>query len=256
MGQIMAVVVIMIMIAFVFVPLAYYNANHLETEEVKQSLNLGAKTLVNCIEQEAPNLEEVGKGYERTAETDINIDKDRLLREFKKVVELNCFNRKEKYEEIEKSILAKVLVYHDRFYIADKSDRWSTPYYFSTVKTGMLLYLNTANNMVVYYDSTGNPVIQDMSGFGITEKEKNEIIINKINRIVAQYTSEPGERTGLSIQIRNPGEQDVNYRVRTSHLNVLGGITFFVVYAENNLLNIDMKDFRFKNYNVVGYTLQ
>ena len=256
MGQIMAVIVIMVTIIFVFVPISYLNASNMETEKVKQSLNLAAKAVVNCVEQDISNLDEVMNGYERIDAIDIKIDKERLLKEFKQVIESNCFNQKEKIKKIEDSILAKALVYHDMFFVADKTDNWSPPFFFTTVRAGKLLYLNTSNDLVAYYDSAGDLKTENISNYSITRKEKNEIIINKINQWVAQYTYELGERRGLNIQIRNPYEHDIEYKIKTSHLNVLDGITFFVVYAENNFLTMNMQEFNFKDYNVVGYTIE
>lgn len=256
MGQIVAVVVILLMIITVFVPMAYFEHNEFQTQDIKQNLNLSAKVLVNSVEQAQENFNVIQAGFNNIDISDIEIDKASLLRNFYANIEANYVD-KEKLEQIKRSILVKALVLNDKFYIAGQDDIWSAPYFFTEKISGGLVYLSAKDDRVYYYNG-GVKEFGKLSDFAISEEQKNDIIINKVNRIIAQYTYEERVRdNGLSIQFNNPASENGEYRHKQAGFSILsGGTTFFVVYGENKEFSISDQDMKYKNYNVVGYTLQ
>ncbi|MCX7921391.1 MAG: hypothetical protein N3B21_05125 [Clostridia bacterium] len=256
MGQIMAIILITILIIFTFVPLAVLSENRSEVQLVKQNLNLAARAVCNAIESSEVNYENISKGYERNAiAEEITIDKDRLLGEFNDVLAKNYYDEA-KTNGVKSRIYLKVLVYNDKFFVVDKTEEWSLPYFFTYYSNSLsdFVYLSTLSDQAYYY-SGGNKVYQPMTNFGITNEQKNDIIINKINEVVAKYTNDITEIDPLKIEIKNPDKQDIEYKVKHRNFNVLDGITFFVVFAEDTNLFVNSKSFKFKNYNVTGYTL-
>lgn len=107
-----------------------------------------------------------------------------------------------------------------------------------------------------YYDDTGSKVYKDISEYGITLREKNDIIIDKVNETVGRLTYEVGLRDGINIKILNEENDDINYIVQNRHFNILDGLTFFVVFVENKPMEFHGKRLNYKNYNVAGYTLE
>ncbi len=269
----MAVVIVLLLIIFAFVPLAYLNHNFIETENTKESLNLSAKALANSVEQISVNLDDLALGYSRDEDTYIRVDKEKLQREFYQILKANIMNE-QKTAEVESSILIKVLACQDVFFIAGKGKDavWSNPVFYKTTAIvdgySRNIFLNTKNNKIYYYNNAGEKVQSSLekcsviNGIACVDNDdkirvKNDVIINMINTEVARYTYEPGIRNGLNIRIRNPKEENPEKIASTSYLNVLdGGVNFFVVYGENPVLSIQSKDFKFKNYNVVGFNIQ
>jgi hypothetical protein len=255
MGQVMAVIIIVLIIIFIFVPLSVLNSNNAEIRNIKQSLNLSARALDNCVSREAANLENLSLGFEKPPENDIKVDKDKLLSEFKDILSKNmCY--KTNFKDIYNRVYIKVLVYQDMFYIADSKDRWGPPCFFTlNVENYGQVYLSINENRAYYYDGNAKKY-ESLSTFDLDEEKKNEAVIKCINDKVAQSTYEIGERNSLKIQIQNPYINDNNERVKMSYFNVLSGVTFFVVYAEDTNINVNSKDFQYKNYNVTGYTME
>ena len=128
-----------------------------------------------------------------------------------------------------------------------------------------LYYLNTRDNKVYnkyinvmnddevgYYDS--DPAVDKIiipyhiDYISLTKKEKNEIIIKKINQVISEYTD------GLVINF--PNSESLLQDIRTKELNFFQGVTFLVIYKENSYLTIKDKQMDFKEYIVSGYTLK
>jgi hypothetical protein len=255
MGQVMSAIIIVLVIIFIFVPLSVLNSNNAEIRNIKQSMNLSARALENCVSREDTNLQNLADGYDKPPEREIKVDKNKLLSEFKDIFNKNmCY--KTNFEDIYDRIYIKVLVYKDMFYIADNKDEWSQPFFFTIQQEAYgQIYLSVNENMAYYFQGKSK-TYGSLVDFGLDEGKRNEIIIKSINDKVAQYTYEIGERNSLKIQIRDPYIQDNDEKVKMSYFNVLEGVTFFVVYAEDTDINVNSKDYHYKNYNVTGYTME
>ncbi len=257
MWQITAIILIIILTLFVFVPLSYLTENYQERQEIKQSLNLSAKALLGAIEKKSQTVDVLSSGHIYQGLTNIKVDKEILLEGFYETLYKNYYH-KSKFNEIKEQIIVKVLVYEDRFFVTDQHDKWSPPYFFCWEDTvsQRLLYFNTINDSVYYYDSNNRMRWESIDSLGVDQQQKNDIIIQKLNEVIIQYTKEEGIENGLSIQIRNPDKADVKYQLEHCHFNVLEGITFFVVYMEDKNLFLNNKEFKYDNYCVVGYTME
>ncbi|MDP4181579.1 MAG: hypothetical protein Q8942_10840 [Bacillota bacterium] len=276
MGEIMAVIVILLLIIMVFVPLAYLNYTNANTEEVKQTLSLSCKVLINNIEDNSINMEEISRGYQVEDISSVSIDMKKLIKEFDQSVYSNAGNV-ENFNKVNSCILLKALVLRDKFFITKKietkpgvfEDSWGPPYFYTAAafygKQEFLIYMNTKDDRVVYFDENGNEkrdkVISDFSigpdsVLSFTRELKTKIIIDKINMEMQKNSTELGVRNGLGIKIKNPFDESVDNKVNYANVNVLnGGITFFVLYGENSFLTSDSKEFNFRNYNVAGYSM-
>jgi hypothetical protein len=275
MGEVMAVIIILLLIVMVFVPLAYLNYTTANNEEVKQTLNLSCKVIVNNIENQAVNLEGISRGYDLDDISMVNIDMKKLLGDFDEVICANSGD-KDSFDKIKKRILLKTLVLKDKFFITKKvetlpeifEDHWGPPYFFTTtVYEGSkenLIYLNTKDDRVIYFDGgieKRDKVLSDFqvapnSVLGISKELKTKIIIDKINLEMEKATMEIGVRNGIGVKIKNQYDMSIDNTINYANVNVLnGGITFFILYGDNAFLNANGKDFNFKNYNVAGYSM-
>lgn len=250
MHRIIVITVIFLVLIFTFIPLSHLEFYNRSTEEIKQKLNLSVKVLPYCIDNTDNNYMLLAEGFKRCN----TINKNKLLDEFHDVLSDNICNEK-KYQEIKSGILAKVLVYYDRFYIAGRNDRWSPPYFFTCQDGERLYYVYTRGDYVYYYNS-GNIVTCSLNSTGITKEQRNNIVINKLNSIIAIYTLDTLTGKGLNIKIYNPGCDSPEYKAKNMCFNVLDGITFFVVYSDSENLGLNGKKFRFSSCNVAGYTME
>ncbi len=255
MYQMTTTIIIMLFITFTFLPASYLRNTNIQKQNLKYCLSLSVKSLANSIHKTDINSKEVSSGKKKNDSVIIDIDKDKLLTEFYDLLNKNILSE-DKYSKAKSGITFKALVYYDKFFIAGKDDRWISPYFFTISKNNKLIYLNTKNNLCYYYNEYGIKIQTSIDNEGISGKDKNDIIINKINHVMSQYSNEKGLRTGLNIKIYNNNNQDILYKVENSSFNVLEGITFFVVHTDDVLLDINQKKFHNKNYNIVGYTFE
>ncbi len=255
MGQIIAIIIIIIMIAFSFIPMALLNHNQFQVGEIKQNLNLSAKALINSIDKEVVNVDNIAEGFNRSNEQEVSINKDKLLREFYDVLFKN-YHHEKNFAGIKSRLVVKLLVLHDRFYVANLHDQWSPPFYFTDYQLGKQIYFNTRNHTIYYYDETSEKVYQPMELYGTTAEIKNQLIIDKINSVIGNETAIYREEGQLAIEIRNQESNIGDYNSKYQNFNVLEGITFFVIYQEDSKIEINREFFQYKNYNVVGYTLR
>ncbi|WP_432664793.1 hypothetical protein R9X47_00880 [Wukongibacter baidiensis] len=255
MGKVIFFVFFIFFVTVVFIPNMILIDNNNDIELMKQNLNLASRAIINSIDKEIPNSGEMSDGYNKNFYYDVNIDHERLLKEFYDVLRKNIVDDNE-YESVKDNVKSKILVYHDKFFIADEKDLWSPPFFFMVEHNGTDIYLNSMDDKAYYYDDTGSKVYKDISEYGITLRQKNDIIIDKVNQTVGQLTYEVGLRDGINIKILNKDNDDVNYIVQNRHFNILDGLTFFVVFVENKPLEFDGKRLDYKNYNVAGYTLE
>ncbi len=254
MGQGVALVIIMVFLTMLFFSSFQLQQNRIEVTDIKQSLNLSAKALAKAVDQETLNKETISLGFTK-ANIEVSIDHDLLLEEFYKVLYQNYYHQ-DRFQGLKKSILLKVLVYYDRFYIADLQDRWSPPCYFNVSYEGNIYYLTTLDGQVYTYDEQGEKRFLRATDIEISDGEQEQLIIDKINTEIANETSRYNRGIPLVIEIKNPEIEDFQYLQKYGHFNVLEGVTFFVIYGERKTIGIDQKQFQFSNHNVVGYTLE
>ena len=255
MHNVITCILLILIISFILLPLIFLSENNLDIRETKRALNLASRAVGVSIEEKKTNLLNMAKGYRGSEQDFIEIDKDRLLFEFYDVLHSNI-PADDKFEKIKSSIKAKIIVYYDRFFVADSNDGWSAPYFFTVEKDGRLIYLYSNNNKAYYYDKDGNVKDTDIKALGISEMEKNDIVISKLNEVVGKYTSGQEDARGLSIQILNPANDNAGYIAKNSGFNVLDDITFFVVYKDNFHLEENRYKIKYQNFNVAGYTVK
>lgn len=255
MGKLIGFIIVIIFIIFTF--LAVYNLyqNSYAIEDVKYVISLSAKALGNCVETTKTNLYGERRGFDKNIyENPVTVDKDKLLIEFYDSLYSNYYDE-EVFNKITSDIIAKILVYDDKFYVAGISDKWSPPYFFTKEVGGNIIYLNTSSDVAYYYNASGNKVYSNITSFSITQEEKQQEIIDKLNETVSQLTFDYYRQNGLKIETYNPFKSDGEYIASYSRFNILDGLTFFVVFAENRGIYLDNRELIYKNYNVVGYTM-
>ncbi|WP_432409478.1 hypothetical protein [Wukongibacter sp. M2B1] len=254
MGRAIFLIFIVLILIIIMVPSMLFISNQNDRVIMKNNLNLAAKVLINAVDKQVINMDELGEGYIKSIDYEIRVDRDRLLSEFYEVLFENVLE-KSWYEEIKRDIKAKIIVYNDRFYICDNLDRWSPPYYFIDKYNGEPLYLNTMTDTACYYDDLGDKVSSDISFFGISNAEKEDLIINKLNEQIVKYVMNEFKE-GINIKIYNPHKPDGAYKAEYSRFNVLDGLTFFVVYVENDVKSVFDNEIKLSNYQIAGYTLE
>ena len=252
MGKLIGFIVIIIFIVFTFLAAYHLYQNNYAIEDIKYSINLSAKALANCTYITKSNINNQSIGYLKSL--NVVIDKERLLKEFYDSLYLNYYNE-EVFNKIKSNLVVKIVVYHDKFYVADVNDKWSPPYFFTIQKSGNIIYFNSKNDLVYYYNATGDKVYSNISNFDIKQEQRQQVIIDKLNSIVSQHTFDQIRQKGLKIETYNPFKADGEYIAKYSRFNILDGLTFFVVFAEDKRVYLDNREFKYKNYNVVGYTM-
>ncbi|MDF2522565.1 MAG: hypothetical protein K0R31_206 [Clostridiales bacterium] len=257
MQQIHAAIVLLIVIIFIFIPSMGLKEVHDSNQDIKQALNLSTRVIGNCVDRSKINFTELARGYNRDSHIPIEVDRERLMKEFYQLMSKNLTSER-KFQSVKDKLLVKVVVYYDQFFVADKKDSWSAPYFFTWDSGNELIYLNTQDDTVSYYDASGyRRNDRTITYYGLNREQKNDQIIKQLNAVVAQYTSEKLIRkNGLKIEIQNSARSDLGLKLNKSFFNVLDGVTFFVIYAENPSMVVNSKDVKYRNYNVVGYTVE
>jgi len=238
----------------VFVPAALLVQNNFERMEIRDAICLSAKALAGSLKHTAGNYRLIAEGKLNDGNSEIEIDKERLLQEFYSTLKLNILNDK-KFEQLVAAMKIKILVYSDRFYVADSMDRWSAPYFFTVEKDGLIFYLFNSSTKAYYYNDSGDKIYADIQDIGISKEHKNSIIIDKLNAVVNEFTYSYEDKNRFSIKILNPESNDIMYLKEYAMFNVLDGITFFVVCTDSKNTVIREKGIKYKNYNVIGYTI-
>ncbi|MCD5413530.1 MAG: hypothetical protein LR001_00785 [Clostridiales bacterium] len=255
MGQIVALIVILIMALFLFLPMFNLVENHYEVTDVKQRLVLSSKVLINSIQKEDINQSKLMLENSDRFGTEIIVDRDKLLSSFYDMVHKN-FPNKNKREKVLSNIKAKILVEHNRLYYASDEDIWGLPTFFMHNYSDEIVYLSIKNSLAYIYNNDNTRVYKETRKFGISNEDKEQIIIDKINEVVAKHTFQEGMCSILSINIRNKHTEDIYKKMIEANFNVLEGITFFIVYSDEVVKKINNEEFIFKNYNVVGTTIE
>lgn len=254
MGQGVSLILILIFSLVLFFGAYHLQENRYEVMDIKENLNLAAKALAKAVDVETENLALGAMGF-LIHHKEIKVDQEVLLEEFYNTLYRNYYHR-ERYEAVRNAILLKVLVYHDRFYIADFKDQWSPPYFFTYPYGSEIYYATTLEDDLYYLDSNGNPVWVKPEMVGLTQGAREELMIQRLNSVIAAETARFNEGVPLKVEIKNPYQEGVDYFLQYGHFNALEGITFFVIYGDGKKVGVDHQTLAFTNYNVVGYTLE
>ncbi len=217
--------------------------NHNDSIIIERTLNSASKILIDSYDKKITNIDALAEGYEKV-NIDIEIDKDRLLKQFYEITK-GTIADDDLYTEIIENIKTKMLVYEDKFFISYNEDSWGPPYFFTYKYNDKIYYLNTKNDNVYYYNGN-NKVYDTIGDIGLSNIQKDYIIIDKINEYIKKYLDEGS----FEIKIKNEHDFKEGYQ----YFNVLDGLTFFVIYKEDNLIDI-WDRINYKKYNVAGYTL-
>ncbi len=255
MYQTITVIVLILFIAVTFLPLAYQVYYEMITEKIKHAVNLSVKILPNCILDNEDNQRNIASGYKRSYKSPVEIDKKKLVAEFYDAMEKNMAGS-ELFEKMKECILLKVIVYYDRFYVADKYDRWSPPFFFTKTNGDKLYYLYSYGNVARSLEGGENSDDIYLNEIPLTEEQRNDIVIEKLNDVIESYTFEFSSGSGIKIKIFNPEKNDPEYKAHNNYFNVLDGVTFFVVYRNVNATAVNNTIFRFDKAAVSGYTME
>lgn len=238
----------------IFMAVALSSSHDIFREDLKENLILSAKVLKQNISNSQESMEGISNGYNKEYK-DIIIDEENLISDFNAMLYRHYLN-KNKYESIKQQLYVKVLVYPDRFQIANYKDLWSAPYYFTSMTSdNKQLFLNAKDNTVYYYDDANNKVEDTLDNYALSMSEKQQLIIDKINLYVSLYTKLTEADKGLVINIKNAYKNDISYLDSMEGFNPIEDVTFFVVYISSNKLELWSYLFNFNAYEVVGYTL-
>lgn len=254
MGQGVALIIIMIFLLFLFFSAAQLQQSRFEIADIKQSLNLSAKALVKGIDQGVYSQDALANGFNQS-NFEVELDRNALLNEFYEILSKNYYH-KERVRTIKSHLILKSLVFYDRFYIANLQDQWSPPYFFTIQHDSNLYYLTILEGMIYTYEASGEKRYLKGSDIGLSLMNQNQLIIDKLNAQLAKETRVLNNGIPLAIEIKNPYIEGIDYQEQYGHFNPLEGITFFVVFGEGKLTLLDQQEFHFRNYNVVGYTLE
>jgi len=282
MEQTYATVIMLLLIIFVFVPMALMQNRNTEFEKLNNSFNLSVKVLKHNFAKETGNYEELARGtrgHNVSNMPDIVIDKEQMMKDFHSVM-MDNFGRGKNYREVRGNMLAKVVSDHEKFFIADSVDNWEGPFYYTYTDVALLgktYYLNTLfeqaldtdNNVVGLEEVFQND--DDVKNFPavttyesaeeykrLLVRKRNFAITNKINRFIASKTG--GLEEGLAIEFESTNLADASEgkrnTLKSEDFNPIEGISFFVVYKEENPVFLSTVGYNFAHKNVVGYTLR
>lgn len=288
--------VVIMLLCYITIPQVLEDVNKYEKRDIKTTMNLASKSLVNSIDMGGASYEIFSLGHYLENEDLIQIDQDRLIKEFNDVLYKNTLNP-EYMKELQRRIPLMVLSYGDRFYVAemkltppangnrqnieewDVSYVWLPPIYYNFVDdAGRLIYVTARDEVGTYYQGYGAtevPMKVDLdtvtkNGVPVTKQMKEELIVEKLNSVVLAKTVDPANLNGgLKIRIKPDGLEDLDISSYTAeqkdeyfellyeldNFNILDGITFFIVYSEDDVRGFDGTTFHYTNYNATGFTL-
>lgn len=202
MEQTYASIVMILLIMFIFVPLAHLQTNTENIQTMKWSLNLAVKELRNNVTTSKLNYKEIAKGYELYRENyipKIEIDRDRLMVNFNEIMRKNYGTQKNYDEEIKPHLVTKVLADYEKFFMAARSDEWFGPYHYTYTDpdTSEVYYLNTANLYARRADATIDQVRNNEPSIFVKIEDlfQDEEDVEAINEAIANAT--PEERLEL-----------------------------------------------------------
>lgn len=245
MGKLVATFILTLLIAVMALMNFFYDNYEYEQDKARAAMAHAAKVLnENYYIEDGLIFDDLD---------DIKIDEEKLLLDFDNCLFDNYFNY-ETYTKTRKSIRAKVLVYQDYFIISSSNNVWSAPYYFwYEAPGGQMVYLNTKDSKTVYYNSSNVAVEGVIADFGLTSEQKTDLIINRLNDVLGAYTLDRGNL--VNVKVQNPYNLTDDYKREYQSFNVLDGVTFYVIYDNENELFIFQEMFRIDSTEIVGYTL-
>jgi hypothetical protein len=257
MSTVIRTVIIMGLILTTMAVYMIFGGYNTEKMDIQYSLNLACREIVNSVSSKRVSVENIA--FRRTY--DIELDNTKLMDSFYNTLKLNIKNENN-FAKLKENIVCKIVVLNDRFYVAGEDDKFKAPVFFSEYNDslGEFLYYKI-NSEDTYYYSGSNKIESDLASHGVTNEEKIDFIIDRLNDYISRNTlsirygkDNKLEKYSIQIQVKNPEKGGGEYIATHRHFNILRGITFLVIYNENS--TIAFRDMiNFKSYNITGYTI-
>ena len=245
MGKVILTVVMVFFMSLSLYINIFFQDNENEQDQAERAIKNAAKVLQSHYDY---GDNQWGQDLE-----DIIVDENALVSDFEECLFENYKNY-DVFARAKNNIRAKVLVYPEYFIIAGVDNVWSQPYYFwKESPGGEQVFLNTVNDYAFYFDEFQQQINVDLDELGLTSATKQDFIIDRLNGIIGAYTYQGGDL--LNVKIRNPYNEDRDYKRKMQSFNVLDGLTFFAVYDGVDRFGVMERLFEVRNSEVVGYTL-
>lgn len=215
----------------------------------ENTLDLVSMVLKNSTSSKLDNLNNISNGY---LNTKFEIDKNKLIYDFFDVLESTDAD-----SSIKSNIVSLNLVNDDRLYTYDMFlEKWLPVEFYSSVKDGDEIFLSVFGDECYRYDSVGRKVYGTISDYNITDKQRQDIVINKLNEVIGKYTKSSDYVESFGIKIKNTLESNGEEIYKQSFFNQIDDITLFVIYKDVRTFTFtQIVNNRFTNYRVSGYTL-
>lgn len=224
-------IIISTLIIFLFIGNTISISNNNRNDEIKNILNRSCKVVADSIDIEEENIEHIADGYMLEKRNSIKIDLNRLDNLFESIIKYNS-----KIINTE-DIKLKIVVYDEQFFIQDKRKTWIPK------------YLRDDDKILNIFDDQYHNLDSEITYSLPKNYDKEEIIINQINKVIKSYMKDI--QNSYSIGIKNT--KDIN--LKNKNFNVLNGVTFFVLYIENEPKLVGSEIIKNRKFSVAGYTL-
>ena len=232
MKNIVTSILILFLLSFFMINNILAAINMKRNTEIKNILNRSCKVIADAISIEDENISHIADGYLLKRRKSVELDLEKLDRMFVDTLKYNAKNR----FNIE-NIKLKVVVYDERFFIQDNRGIW-IPRYFRDDKKIINIFDNK-------YHSIKDDTLKNLP----KNYDKEVTIINQLNDIVAGYISD--FQNSFTIGIKNSSHLTLENR----NFNVLDGVTFFVLYEDDEVSIIQPQIKEKTNFSLAGYTI-
>lgn len=219
------------LLVFYFVGNIISISNSNRNDEIKNTLNRSCKVIADSIDIEEENIEHIADGYMLEKRNAVRIDLNRLNVLFDEVLKYNANGFRAE------DIKLKIVVYDEQFFIKDKNEVW------------IPMYFRDGNKILNVFDDKYRLVEKDEKLELPKGYKKEEKIITQLNGVIKNYMKDMQNSYGIGIK----DTSQIN--LKNKNFNVLNGVTFFVLYIENNPKLVGAELVKNRNFAVAGYTL-
>lgn len=204
MHGIVAVIVIAFQFIYSVISLSSLWQGYCCNMEVRHAVSLSAKALAASVDYSVSGSGLIAEGVLIINGIPVSIDKERLLSEYNSILSDNLGMDSLSYY-CASSASIKVLITGDRFYIADRGNRWSMPYFFSMYIDGNIVHLYAGSCDAAVHDDYGNVHMAGIAELGIDSGYRDRLICERITEKVCALTG----GTALTVQDEMPAEGSV-----------------------------------------------
>ena len=197
-----------------------------ETNDIKieKSIAGSCEVLASAISQTDSSIENIGDGFLKSS-PDFEVDEATLIRRFYSLL------RKNEPEKVVESIAMVAVVQEYELSVYDPSiEQWLPPMFFTYEAGSHLYYLSPFHRYCYYYDGS-NVVSTTIGAAGISDVERQSVVIEKINERLGAFAMTNGD-VASQVKILNTANSDQEYWVDNMSFNPLDGFTMFVLYQE------------------------